>query len=561
MTTGRQAGNQQKTASTLLRLIGLTAVIVLVYTFWADLVPQVPFLSSAHRTTSEDKWGILGPNRLSDTLSGHWDSRKVRLIDASWLIPPSWISPWHLDAPKPRLIAPGPAPNKTLFAIQREIEKGNLSETASRLRQLAPSHRGKAGAEKFLVAMWNNLGVKQNELLGPDIAVDAFRRAGALDPANPVVNLSLAHAYWQLQSPALTQEFLEKVIRLNPGESFPHVVMAELLRGKGDEEAAARHLTAATGRTAADPALWAYAERLTAKVHHSAWSAEQTRPSVAPKRSLKQRERVVEAEHKKGEVIQTRAIPRSTPERLVPNKMIGSPVAGAPERGQSHFVVKFVGNEDREIWERVRAILEYAYQDIGRNFGQYPSATISVVLHPDEEFLELTGTPRWADMLFDSASGEIHLPVQGALSDLARLSRVVRHEFAHALLRNRIGSRIKEVPSWVVEGLAIQLAEDPWSDLEDVNRGDLVLMPLNTLEGPWSRLSKESLPIAYLEAQLATRTLIDRYTLSKVRQLLTSNEGGKSLHAVVRAQIPLTDDMLQKQWKKRLRVKKTSAGS
>ena len=58
-----------------------------------------------------------------------------------------------------------------------------------------------------------------------------------------------------------------------------------------------------------------------------------------------------------------------------------------------------------------------------------------------------------------------------------------------------------------------------------------------------------------------TRTLIDRYTLSKVRQLLTSSKGGKSLHAVVLAQIPLTDDMFQNQWKKRLGVRKASAGS
>jgi hypothetical protein len=517
-----------------MRLLGVAASLVLAYTLWADVAPR---LLRSPTTTRESHWGIMDVRWLGDVL------------------------PRHLDTPKARVIDPGRAPNEALSEIRRELEMGNLSETAWRLRELAPSQPGEVGAQKFLVAMWNNLGVQQNSVRGPDIAVEAFRRAVALDPANPVANLNLAHAYWEIHAPALTREFLDRVIRLNPGEPFPRIVMAELLIGAGDQEAAARHLAAAMERAVVDPTLRAYAERLAVKIRRSGLSVVSSRSSVDLKETATSREPVVETNRTGATVIRARVIPPSVPQGATANDMVESPAEPSPETGQDHFVVKFVGTEDRETWERVRAVLEYAYREIGGKFGQYPSAPISVVLHPDEQFLDLTGTPKWADMLFDSASGEIHLPLQGALNDLARLSRVIRHEFVHALLQDRIGSNIGELPTWIVEGLAMQLAEDPWPDVEEANQAALVLMPLGRLDGPWSRLSKESLPGAYLEAQLATRTLLDRYTLTKVRQLLTSRGDGKNLHAAMRARFPLTDDMVQAQWKERLGVRKASAGS
>lgn len=493
-------------------------VSALVYAVWVDVAPR---LLRSPATTREGHWGIMDVRWLGDIL------------------------PRRLDTPQARVIAPGRAPNEALSEIRRELERGNLSETARRLRELAPSQPGQVGVEKFLVAMWNNLGVQQKKVRGPDIAVEAFRRAVALDPANPVANLNLAHAYWELHAPALTREFLDRVIRLNPGEPFPRIVMAERLIGAGDQEAAARYLAAATERAVLDPTLRASAERLAVKIRRSGLSVVSSRSSVDLNETATSRAPVVETD-KTG---------------APANDKIESPVEPSLETGQDHFVVKFVGTEDRETWERVRAVLEYAYREIGGKLGPYPSAPISVVLHPDEPFLDLTGTPAWADMLFDSASGEIHLPLQGALNDLARLSRVIRHEFVHALLQDRIGSNMGELPTWIVEGLAMQLAEDPWPDVEEANEAALALMPLGRLEGPWSRLSKESLPGAYLEAQLATRTLLDRYTPAKVRQLLTSRGDGKNLHAVMRARFPLTDDMVQARWKERPGVRKASAGS
>ena len=518
MKSGRQAGNEQGTASALLRLFGAVMVSALIYAVWVDPAPRHP---RAPAVTRERPWGIMDVRWLGDVL------------------------PTRLDASQARVLDPGPAPNEALAEIRRELERGNLSETAWRLRASAPSHPGQVGVEKFLVAMWNNLGVQEKKVRRPDIAVEAFRRAVALDPVNPVANLNLAHAYWELHAPALTREFLDRVIRLNPGEPFPRIVMAERMIGAGDQVAAARHLAAATERAARDPALRASAEKPAVKIRRSGLSDVPSRDSVALDETAPSRAPVVETGKTGAPATDT----------------IESPVKPAIETGPDHFVVKYVGTEDRETWERVRAVLEYAYREIGGKWGSYPSAPMSVVLHPDEPFLDLTGTPAWADMLFDSASGEIHLPLQGALNDLARLSRVIRHEFVHALLQDRIGSNIGALPTWIVEGLAMQLADDPWPDVEAANEAALALMPLGRLEGPWGRLSKESLPGAYLEAQLATRTWLDRYTPAKVRQLLMSRTDGKNFHAVLRARFPLTDAMVQARWKERPGIGKASAGS
>ena len=42
------------------------------------------------------------------------------------------------------------------------------------------------------------------------MSVKAFKKAVALDPQNPVAHLNLAHAYWGLRDPALTEEFLQR---------------------------------------------------------------------------------------------------------------------------------------------------------------------------------------------------------------------------------------------------------------------------------------------------------------------------------------------------------------
>jgi hypothetical protein len=203
---------------------------------------------------------------------------------------------------------------------------------------------------------------------------------------------------------------------------------------------------------------------------------------------------------------------------------------------------------------RMQAILEYAYQEICQKFGYVPDTPIKVVLHMKQKFSGEMGTPAWADALFDHASGTIHIPAGQALDDLAWFSRVVRHEFVHALLHARMNTQLAVTPTWLLEGLALQLAEDPWSDLDEIRKKHPPFIPLASLQGRWNEIPADSLPMAYVEADLATRILTERYGIYRIQQVLNVVRTGQSLDAAMQAKLSLSYDRFQQQWAKALKV-------
>ena len=225
-------------------------------------------------------------------------------------------------------------------------------------------------------------------------------------------------------------------------------------------------------------------------------------------------------------------------------------------RDTSHFTVRFDGAEDQATWMRMQAILEYSYREIGQKFGYVSDRPIKVVLHMKQTFsgAREMGTPAWADSLFDQASGTIHIPADQALDDLAWFSRVVRHEFVHALLHARMNTQPTVAPTWLVEGLAIQLAEDPWSELDEIRKKRHPFIPLASLQGRWKGIPADSLPMAYVEADLATRSLTERYGIHGVRQVLNAVRAGQSLDAAMQAKLSLSYDKFQQQWAKDFKV-------
>lgn len=222
-------------------------------------------------------------------------------------------------------------------------------------------------------------------------------------------------------------------------------------------------------------------------------------------------------------------------------------------RNTSHFTVVFDGAKNRETWMRMQAILEYAYQEICQKFGYVPDTPIKVVLHMKQKFSGEMGTPAWADTLYDHASGTIHIPAGQALDDLAWFSRVVRHEFVHALLHARMNTQLTGTPTWLVEGLALQLAEDPWSDLDEIRKKHPPFIPLASLQGRWNEIPADSLPMSYVEADLATRILTERYGIDRIRQVLNVVRTGQSLDAAMQAKLSLSYDRFQQQWAKALK--------
>lgn len=510
----------RKDISHVLRLLALGLVLFLAYQMWLKPtyfspvpLPQPPAETASFPPPSD-------PNQPLSPEHGRWSEPQTRLLEL------------------------GQAPNSTVGSIREELDRGNYAETERHLRALPEKMLADTKIRKYVAALWNNLGIQQEKFGGIEVSVKAFKRSVALDPSNPIAHLNLTQAYWGLRDPAMTPQFLEKVIRLTPQDPFPHLALADLLLEKGQVTVAATHLSQARTRAEADPTLRPYLKKLTAKVE-SATPASQSVASVAPSPKL-----VAPAPSPKDSPLPPSiAAPASQapPATVSPSEDRLRQLA-PPETG--HFTVQFDGAPDQATWARMKAILDYAYEEITQKFGHVPSKPMTVVLHTNQKFSGPPGSPVWADRLFDQTSGAIHIPTQGALEDLALFSRIARHEFVHALLFEYLKGRSTVAPTWLIEGLAMHLAEDPWSDMEETKQHDTALIPLTSLHGAWEKLPSESVLTAYLEASSATQLLLDSYSLHNVRQVMSALLGGRSLDAAMQQKLSVPYDQFQRQWEK-----------
>ena len=398
-----------------------------------------------------------------------------------------------------RLIDPSVIPDTThhelLETIRDEIEKGNIQEAEGKLANLPASIAADNTTRPYVSILWNNIGIKQERTDGTAVSIKAFKKAASLDAKNPVVQLNLARAYWELRDPAMTQDFLEKLVALAPNEPFPHLALADLFQERDQLGEAARHLDQAIARAGKDPVVQSYLRTVTAKV----------------RRTEKSEERLT-------------------------------------SRDSTHFTVKFDGEADQAAWVAVLEILEEAYRDIGQKFGYVPSKTIVFVLHAKSTFQRETGSPMWADGLFDPVLGRIQVPAQDALADRAWLTRVLRHEFVHALLHDQLGPAGSAVPTWLNEGLAMELSGDRWSDLDQIMKQEFTLIPLSALEGSWGGLSGDAAAVAYLEANSAVHYLIDRFGMPRVQELLAHLKARQAISAAMQSQLSLSYEQFQSRW-------------
>ena len=468
---------------------------------------------------------------------------------------PSW------DVPQSRLIDLGQAPTDALGIIRDEVDKGNFREAERRLMSLSNKRVEPPQARRFIAALWNNLGVQQEKFGGSALSVKAYRKAVASDPANSLAYLNLTQAYWELRDPAMTPQFLNRVIRLNPADPFPHLALAELLLEKGDKASAITHLNLADAQARYDPHLRSYRNKLAAKTDGGDSPQTQTVAKALAPSPKSAAIDTMPPPNSRDRLVPPPALPPADPPTVTVATQVTPPQPTPPSRDSAHFVVQFDGPDDHETWLRIRAMLEYAYEEIPPKFGQVPARPVKVVLHTRQNFSGPAGNPHWADTLFEHRSGSIHLPTQGALDDLALFSRVVRHQFVHALFHEQAKHDIPSPPTWLLEGLAIHLTEDPWPDVEEARQHNPLLMSLPALHGSWDRLPSTSLPTAYLTATAAIQHLVDRHSMYTLRQLMDVLMAGQPLETAMQQKLSLSYEQFQRQWAQNYKLHEKDHGS
>lgn len=401
-------------------------------------------------------------------------------------------------------IIPKTEHDKLLESVRDEIEKHNLSLAETKLRELPASVLSNGKVKPFVAILWNNLGLMQERLSGTQASLKAFKRAADLDDANPIILMNLAQAYWEQRDQALDMTFLTRLIRLAPEEPFPHLAMADLLQEHDQLSEAAKHLVQATKLAKKDPGLQSYLATVTAKVKHT--ESAESRMST---------------------------------------------------KNSTHFVVKFDGGEDHTTWNVVLEILEEAHREIGQKLGHFPSKPIVVVLHAKDSFQGATESPAWADGLYDPNLGRIQVPTQGATTDMKWLGHVLRHEYIHALLHDRLGRGIGALPTWLNEGLAMQLSGDAWPDLGQASAEEKEAIPLASLHGSWGTLPAGSVSVAYGKANSATHYFIERWGIARVNELLDAFKANASVETALQNTLSISYEQFHQQWLEQLEQRRS----
>lgn len=179
-----------------------------------------------------------------------------------------------------------------------------------------------------------------------------------------------------------------------------------------------------------------------------------------------------------------------------------------------HFDLSYDGSKSDLLHgaHRLLAELERAYVDFGELFVALPveegRPRIQVVLYDREQFGSVTGLDDWAGGAFD---GTVRIPVEDLAAEEARLRSVLRHELAHAFVREVGGPR---VPGWLNEGVAQWLEGDTARAVARARArlSGAALFPLDQLGGTLAAWKdREAIALAYAQSLAFCAHLADAY--------------------------------------------------
>jgi len=291
-------------------------------------------------------------------------------------------------------------------------------------------------------------------------AAQAFSRAIELVPGESSYYVGLGTAYVKLLKEDEAERVFLRAVELDPNATRAHALLGDLSARKGDWEQAIRHYRIAIRQDPNDVTLEESLRK--AQQHHAA-------------------------------------------------------EAGFDRLFATHFIVKFHGGNDRELARNVADRMEVIYQEIGQSFGHFPAKTTTVVVYPDRRLPETGIGPEWAGGLYD---GTLRFSGDDLRRSRLEAERSLRHEYTHAVVDELAGGH---APAWLNEGLAqvFDGRQPPGPDRRRTGDPD-TMTRLHLLHGSFVGLTRETAEQAYADSYTATKALIARYGMERVRALLVA---------------------------------------
>ncbi len=179
-----------------------------------------------------------------------------------------------------------------------------------------------------------------------------------------------------------------------------------------------------------------------------------------------------------------------------------------------------------EISGSVLRLLESIATDFAPVWGNSPDKIVLRLLSPPTFYHHVLAPP-WSEALF--RGGEIHLPLLAETPPRQKkLSKILRHEYTHALVASRSGSRC---PAWLDEGIALLSEQAAHPELEEaLKKWQLSNEPFDRSfwEDGFTRLSDERAIVAYAQSLFAARMLVTTSGYASVLDYLSHLQRGDS---------------------------------
>ncbi|MGH7266123.1 MAG: tetratricopeptide repeat protein, partial [Candidatus Rokuibacteriota bacterium] len=339
----------------------------------------------------------------------------------------------------------------------RLYQQGRVAEACERYRELASRLPGDAG-RRDLGACLTQLGRLAHRAGQWDLAIDHYRRAIDTYPRAPSVWMALAVTLARAQDHDRAQEVLEQAARSFGDDADLLYLLAQVQERRGRMREAGdtlRRLLAANPDHAGGRRLLAVVER-EQKVEGAYWSQE-----------------------------------------------------------SKHFLVRYEGAGGLDVGRSVVDSLEDAHESIGRDLEAFPAHRVQVGIYSTQVLGQVIGVPaHFIAGAFDGYKIRLNLGETVAYSN--DLSRLVRHEYAHAAIHIASSGR---APTWVHEGLAqvLEPRSAPRRIEADVPREHLTLRGIERLS---RTMHPAALAAGYGLTHAAVEHMVDRGGMRAMRDFL-----------------------------------------
>lgn len=179
------------------------------------------------------------------------------------------------------------------------------------------------------------------------------------------------------------------------------------------------------------------------------------------------------------------------------------------------------------IADSLKGSVERTHREFTQLFGEIPAFKTSLRLIDEESFFLITGAPKWTNAMY--YRGQIIIPLPSNENvDTANLERSLRHEYTHAVVHALSNGKC---PGWLDEGLA------QWSEgTENPALRPALLrwlksnppVPLNLLQGGFTKLETSMVPAAYAQSLYATNSVINNHGFLQLRSYFDRLREGAS---------------------------------